>query len=325
MRKSYRPLIDCGKCGAKIHTILTWPDYSDEKVASRIVQANWSEPPGPSEKCPKCAAEVDTTNAYPFIPDFPPKFEQLKKAYEGFIPKSELQRQSFERIVDKFLSASTFADCEAGLNSEEGLAWFRQRMFYRSGTTFYRALQLFLGYLTLDHHNYKSWADVTAYYSRFFFIQAFLNLLLSTYLNLGRQRRAFIFFDGARIICTEQDNLPSALNRKGSHDMWWALMEALKSPDYPCDNLDFILSSLVYNPEQRQTTNYDLEYLGGGFIELDWFDSGWKQMLNHFSPTPRRDQDITNEERFFEGYDPENADIGDFMGDSAQIIWSSLV
>jgi hypothetical protein len=52
-------------------------------------------------------------------------------------------------------------------------------MFYRSTTGFYWALQLFLSYLTLDKHCYRTWADVTAYYSRFYFIQSFLNLGLS--------------------------------------------------------------------------------------------------------------------------------------------------
>src|SRR6266851_2192274 len=93
---------------------------------------------------------------------------------------------------------------------------------------------------------------------------------------LDKRGRAFIFFDGTQVVFTPQDKLPSPLKRSGSHDMWWGLMEALKSPDYPCDNLDFVLSKLVFNPERRQELNYDYDYVGGGFPELNWFDSGWK-------------------------------------------------
>lgn len=193
-------------------------------------------------------------------------------------------------------------------------------MFYRGAAAFYRSLQLFLGYLTLDRHCYRTWAEVTAYYSRFYFIQAFLNLTLSTHLSVGK--KTFIFFDGTRVVCKPDKNLPEAF-RRGSHEMWWSLMEAVKSPDYPCDELGFILSRLVFNPERRNTVNYGYEYLFGGFNELDWFDSGPEQMLSHFMPRPRADEDITDIDRFF---DPEDVDVGDFYGDvEPQIIWSSLL
>jgi hypothetical protein len=70
--------------------------------------------------------------------------------------------------------------------------------------------------------------------------------------------------------------------------------------------------------------NYGFEYLQGGFIELDWFDSGAKQLLSHFMPYPRRDRDVTDIDRFFEGHDPENVDVGDFYGDEAQMLWCSI-
>jgi hypothetical protein len=41
-------------------------------------------------------------------------------------------------------------------------------------------------------------------------------------------------------------------------------------------------------------------------------------------PIGRADRDITNIDRFFEGSDPADADVGDFMGDDAQILWCSL-
>lgn len=103
-------------------------------------------------------------------------------------------------------------------------------------------------------------------------------------------------------------------------------MEALKSPDYPCEHLDFVLRKLVFNPERRQELNYDYDYVGGGFPELNWFDSGsWKQMSSHFMPRPRADADITDIGRFFGDCDPEQCDPGDFYGDETQIIWHSVL
>lgn len=102
-------------------------------------------------------------------------------------------------------------------------------------------------------------------------------------------------------------------------------MEAVKIPtDYPLEHLSFVLSRLVFNPEQRNNANYDFEYLGGGFIELDWFDSGARQMMSHFMPHPRPDRDITNIDRFFNGSSPEDCDPADFYADDSQIPWCSL-
>jgi hypothetical protein len=321
MREFHRLPIECASCGAKIYNWVAFrdPEHVDDK---NDVDAHWGEPPKPTETCPRCGNQVDTISSYPFVAGFPPSFESLRKAYDGFLPKWERSRRSFEAEAAEFLKDKSLEEFEVMLNSEEGLKWFKQRMFYRSATAFYRSLQLFLGYLTLDHHSYITWAKVTAYYSRFYFIQAFLNLILSTHLPVGK--KASIFFDGTRVLCKPDSALPKAFH-KGSHEIWWSLMEALKAPDFPCESLGFILGRLVFNPDERNTVNYGYEYLGGGFIELEWFDSGAEQMLSHFMPRPRADQDITNIDRFFEGKNPENVDVGDFYGDEAQIIWRSLV
>src|SRR5262249_17528893 len=129
---------------------------------------------------------------------------------------------------------------------------------------------------------------------------------------------------GSRVYCKADKGLPDAF-RKGPHEIWWSLMEAMKSPNYPCDNLGFILSRLVYNPEQRNTVNYGFEYHGGGFIELEWFDSGAKQMLSQFSPHPRPDEDITDIDRYFGDCAPEDCDEADFYTDAAQITWCSVM
>jgi hypothetical protein len=145
MRKSARPFVVCANCGAKIHCSHLWADYPDNVPREEVVHAKWAEPPQTIEKCPKCRSDVDTTNAYPAIPKFPPIFGQLKQAYEGFTPRWEHNRRSFDEEIGKFLAdGNTFGEIQDGLNTADGLAYFKQRMFYRSATGFYRTLQLFL-------------------------------------------------------------------------------------------------------------------------------------------------------------------------------------
>ena len=45
-------------------------------------------------------------------------------------------------------------------------------------------------------------------------------------------------------------------------------MEALKTPDFPIANLEFILTRLVFNPEERQTINYDFSILVAASLSL---------------------------------------------------------
>ncbi len=323
MREFHRPPIACASCKANIYNWIAFLGPKQGDPANDVV-ANWGEPPRQAENCPRCGNPVDTTLSYPFLADFPPSFEALRQTYTGFTPKWEHNRGSFEAGVKEILDRGGFADLEAALRSDNGFQWYKQRMFYRSATAFYRCLQLFLGYLTLDRHCYRTWAEVTAYYSRFYFIQAFLNLILGTHLSLDRKSSAFVFFDGVSVRCIPDRDLPKSFG-KGSHEIWWSLMEALKSPDYPCQDLGFVLSKLVFNPEQRNRVNYGYEYLAGGFNELDWFDSGADQMLNHFMPRPRADEDFTDVNRYFEGQDPGSGDVGDFASDNSQIVWCSLV
>jgi len=140
-------------------------------------------------------------------------------------------------------------------------------MFYRSATAFHRALQLFSGFLTLDRHCYRTWSQVTAYYSRFYFLQALLNLCGCTCLNVPIEPKgnaaAVLYFDGKSIRHIPVNKLPKAF-RKSSHELWWSVMEAMKTPEYPVEHLSFILSRLVFSPEQRNRINYGFEYLSGG-------------------------------------------------------------
>ncbi len=281
-------------------------------------------PPEVTEKCPKCGSAVDTTVAYPAIRDFPLEFGKLRTIYSEFAPQWENRRESFESDIHGFLNKQgedSTRLLERTLNGADGPQWFRQRLFYRSCTAFYRSLQLFFAYLVMEHNGFVTWAEVTGYYSRFYFIQAFLNLLQSTWTE---RERIFIFHDGAGIRCVPQRKLSPTLKNAHSHEVWWQLMEAIKHPkDYPPENLSFVLSRFYFNPQERNRKNYDFRYLQG-FIELDWFDTSVEQFMSHFAHSPREDRDITDIDRFFSGYDPEYCDVSDFYADDAQIIWCSL-
>jgi endogenous inhibitor of DNA gyrase (YacG/DUF329 family) len=318
MRRFTRPLVPCASCGAKIYWEFNFPDENDENTIS----AKRREPPAIADKCPRCGKDVDTTIAYAALPGFPPAFESLKAAYADFVPVWEYGRHSFESEVSKLMEGKQLADVEGELSGGKGWEWYRQRLFYRSCTAFYRSLQLFFAYLVLERRCFTTWADVTGYYSRFFFIQAFLNLALCTWNSLDN---CVFHFDGKQVHCTPKKNLTPTVKTAGAHEIWWQLMEAMKVPtDYPLEHGEFVLSRLVFDPERRNNSNYGFEYLQGGFIELDWFDSGAKQMMNHFMPYARPDRDITDIDRFFDGRNPEECDVADFYADESQILWCSL-
>lgn len=317
MRMFKRPPVLCGNCGAKVY----WEFSAPAPFGEGVVLAG-REPPRVREGCPRCGAEIDTTTAYAAVRGFPAGFDRLKEAYRGFAPVWEHRRDSFEKRAREMLAVCRPSDLGHELSSGEGWEWYRQRLFYRCCASFYRSVQLFFGFLALQRRCFKTWADVTGYYSRFFFIQAFLNLILSTWDSLNQ---CFFYFDGAQVQCLTKRELSPTARSAGSHEVWWQLMEAVKVPDdYPLADLEFVLSRLVFSPDRRNNANYGFEYLGGGFIELDWFDSGAKQMMTHFMPYPRADGDITDIDRFFAGQDPEGCDAADFYGDESQILWCSL-
>jgi hypothetical protein len=116
------------------------------------------------------------------IPDFPPSYSNLQNLYRGFEPVYEHQRESFAEWWMHYLGQVNLAQFEGEINSaSESGASLRnqliQRHFYRSATSFYRSFDLFLSYLSLQYRKFGTWSEVTGYYSRFYFIQAFLNLL----------------------------------------------------------------------------------------------------------------------------------------------------
>ncbi len=316
MREFRRPPVPCG-CGANIY----FNGVGGAEPDPKQVVSKRGEPPGVREKCPTCEAEVDTTVAYAAIPGFPPSLADLKVAYSGFVPRWEHARDSFERQVKEILEEGN-SPTDLATELTNSFEWYRQRLFYRSCTAFYRSLQLFFGFLSLQRHCFTTWSDVTGYYSRFFFIQAFLNLILATF---DAEQKHVFFYDGKRVQCLDKKMLSPTLKKATSHEAWWQLMEAIKVPDdFDFENTGFVLSRLVHNPHHRNTVNYGFEYLQGGFIELDWFDSGARQLISHLMPHPRPDRDITDIDRFFGNRDPETVDVGDFYADEAQILWCSI-
>ena len=326
MRMFERDPVICEKCQACLRWMLS---SGGELEGHETIEMKGMDPPARIVACPRCGTDVSTTDAYACIDGFPPRFESIKKAYADFTPKWEMKRQSFEEAVHEILDGCgrRLSVIEEQVNTAEGFQWFRQRMFYRSTIAFYRCYQLFLGFLVLERRCFKTWASVTGYYSRFYFIQALLNLLMSTWVEWDKV--AFVF-DGRRVTCHKLGDLRKVSKRfskGGSHEMWWSMMEAMKCPQsFPVEEWEFVLSRLSMNPVQRNNVNYSFTYLFGGFNELEWSDSGAKQMMSHFMPVPRSDRDFTDMERFFQDAAPEDGDVGDFLGDTdVQVLWCSIM
>jgi len=216
----------------------------------------------------------------------------------------------------------------------------KQRHFYRSATSFYRAYDLFLAFLALQRSQFGSWAEITGYYSRFYFIQSFLNLLQASWFGMEdsipreglanpNDRKFFAFNTGSQVIFLRERELLNAIglrDRLGSHAIWWKLYECLGALEtYPqLESLEFVLSNGYFNVEKRNEVNYSHEYIRG-FPELEWFDTDVRNMMGHFRfQSPRSDRDITDINRFFEDIPDEDADEGDFYSDEAQMLWCSI-
>jgi hypothetical protein len=278
------------------------------------------------------------------IAGFPPTFGDLRRLYRGFQPLFEFHRQSFGEWWVRYLSQVSLRDFTAALNSNDAngaeiRSQLIQRHFYRSATSFYRCFDLFLSFLTLQRQRFPTWANVTGYYCRFYFIQAFLNLLQASWFgsedSIPRDnlvdphgRNFFVFHNGTDLVMLTKPELILQLGNEnqGSHAIWWAIFGSLGDlADFPqLESLEFVLGDGYFNVERRNEVNYSHEYIRG-FPELEWFDADAGQMMNHFNfDHGRPDRDITNIDRFFESVDDENADVADFYGDEAQMLWCSV-
>jgi hypothetical protein len=256
-----------------------------------------------------------------------------------------MHRISFPQFLAQYLDQVSSADLQNELTKNDAVAIelksrLLQRHFYKSATCFYRSLDLFFAYLALQTKQFGTWAKVTGYYSRFYFVQGFLNLLQANWFSGEEQiptaglvnpkdKSLFIYNTGSGIRCLSANDMPKFLGagfNGGSHRIWWSLYSSLGDlPDYPqFESLSFVLSDGYFNPRQRNEVNYSHEYVRA-FPELEWFDSGTENMLSQFHYQPRReDRDITDIDRFFEDMAQEDCDQSDFYGDEAQMLWCSI-
>src|SRR5438309_6200852 len=95
----------------------------------------------------------------------------------------EYHRLSFEDYFSATLNKGTLSQLVPNLthptaSPPQPVPALLQRHFYWSVACFYRAFYLMLAYLNLEKKPFYSWAHVTAYYSRFYIIQAILNFFL---------------------------------------------------------------------------------------------------------------------------------------------------
>jgi len=118
MRGFTRPIIVCTHCGAKIHT--GFGVSSRNPAPANDAHALWTGPPGITAPCPRCQGLVDTTSAYPVLPEFPPPFGELKAYYAEFTPKWEMSRDSFEVKLADLLATTKLEDVLKEFNTEEG-------------------------------------------------------------------------------------------------------------------------------------------------------------------------------------------------------------
>jgi len=279
------------------------------------------------------------------IPNFPPSYRELQVLYSDFEAQFEYRRESFRDFLAYYLKQVSLSDLEKELAKNDATAQavktaLRQRHFYRSATCFYRCFDLFLAYISLQNKMFGTWSQVTGYYSRFYFVQAFVNLLQANWFAnedrlpaaglINRKEAVFYVYNTGRSIAfLNEHELYQALqlgNRRGSHQVWWSIYKSLgQLRDYPqFEALEFVLSDGYFNPASRNEVNYSHEYVQA-FPELEWFDSATDSMMAQFSCQSRRgDRDITNIDRFFGDRDPEDCDEGDFYGDEAQMLWCSI-
>jgi hypothetical protein len=148
-------------------------------------------------------------------------FMLRREIQDCLIGNGSRNRHSFADAAHSAISDPKvgLASLEDQLNTPEGFRWYRQRMFYRSSVALYRSFQLFLAFLALERRYFRTWAGVTGYYSRFYFIQALLNLLFSSWLELDR---AAVAYDGGRVKCYRQKDLERLSHRfrkGGSHEI----------------------------------------------------------------------------------------------------------
>ena len=92
MRGLNRPPVECTACRARIY----WPSSYPYPNEPDTVEANSYEPPPLVTSCPRCQNPVNTADAYPVLSDYPPRFNELRNAWNGFAAEYEFNRQTPE-------------------------------------------------------------------------------------------------------------------------------------------------------------------------------------------------------------------------------------
>ena len=264
--------------------------------------------------------------------NFPVTVERLREIYSQATINFEYNRYSFSDVLSGEASDTFPPDIDTTLTEPSScpprpIQELIQRHFYWSATCFYRSFYLFLAYLVLDCKGLRSWAHVTAYYSRFYNIKALLNLFLSGITRIdGKETLIYLTMDGVKSVAKKKVKIFSS---NGSHQIWWDLFDQMQYVvDFPgTDGLaDFVLSDAYFNPTTRNKINYAEKYMDG-FPELEWFDTSLEQMLSHLNMTinQRMDRDITDIDAYFANTRDEDVDASDFYCDEAQIIWHSIL
>lgn len=273
------------------------------------------------------------------LDDFPPSFARLRRQYRDFEPKFEYRRDSFSRWLNSVIEHNgdaTVTEVEAMLSRPprgRPIPELLQRHFYWSATCFIRSYYLLLAYLTLDKRGIDSWARVTGYYSRFYAAKATCNLCLAGWIHVEPptpspiKKGLYLLYSGTNKVRLLPAQKTGSLYRRGSHQPWWTLYDQVRRVrDFPStEAIQSGLHQYEFTAEERNELNYSERWMEG-FPELEWFDSTEEQMEAHANfARPRRDQDFTDIDRFFEGYDPESSDQADFYTDSVQALWHPIL
>ncbi|CAA9335856.1 MAG: hypothetical protein AVDCRST_MAG68-3357 [uncultured Gemmatimonadetes bacterium] len=265
--------------------------------------------------------------------DYPLPFRELERAWEGFTPRREFHRLSLGEWLERHPLHADLPALQVALTRGPGIPDpdLLQRHFYWSSTCFVRSFHLFLSYLVLEAQGLYSWGVVTGYYSRFYFAKALANLWLGAWVRApiptkGPKLRPVLLYTGPNGVRLQHGKAVEALRPGESHGSWWELFAQLQHvPDFPEEDLVHVLGDDTFTHARREQVNYSDRWMEG-FPELEWFDHTEDQMLAHAQAfRPRADRDFTDLDRYFDGLDPEEAEVSDFYTEEVQILWNSAL
>ncbi|CAM4015261.1 hypothetical protein [Saccharibacillus endophyticus] len=272
-------------------------------------------------------------------------YSKLKDEYKDFSPYFETHRQSLNLLFETLLNQQDSNAINSYLSqapNQNIMNEIKQKLVYSSTLCFFRAFDLFLAYITLEDKKFKTWSEVTGYYSKFYIIKAINSLLLRGYEVIDYDKRGqlvdsrrdgsfyfafdnngFNLYNSTKIEYQQLQKDPQTNQRYGSHQLWWRLLETITDIKgiEKFSRLNYLLDQNWTNPKLRNQINYSLEYLEG-FQELDWFDANLK---GHHSWNSKDNRDFTSMKNFFKNTDPEDIDMGDYYTDLRVYLWESIM